>query len=426
MRVGLIRQDLSRVYLDDVENTSQRNFSSQPPGQSRYFEYPSNVSMTSVLNEWAFLSNPGTATGVFPLTLTGANNTLTAIVVSGGPTITMTIPTGTYTAAQLAVAMNAAFANAGLAQSLTAFVQGATSPHAGAIEVDTVAPGSSFVASFASVYAGVPQPPIGATSPQPPAPFVSALNSGPTAFMHLGGSLATALGLSTSAFSGVSVNFVESIGLGSPSGLYVNTGIAGQSGATASIVAGPSAGVYTVTGLTGMTANSTLHRLFITGTAGATNDGTYQIVKYNSATSVNIATPPGQVLTLPEGNNGAVNWNEDAVTFNVSYTQIGTLSTFANMVGYSATTPSGAFLALATALQNVVAPSLIETGPVLLSFAKGKLSILSATYFQPGYPPQSTTASPFGFDESAVQRLGYAQGPAVFITENDGVTAYTL
>jgi len=96
------------------------------------------------------------------------------------------------------------------------------------------------------------------------------------------------------------------------------------------------------------------------------------------------------------------------------------------MEGYSATAPTGAFLALATAIQNAIAPALIETGPVLLSFAKGKLSILSAAYFQPGYPPQSNTASPFGYDESAVQRLGYAQGPAVFITENDGITPYTL
>jgi hypothetical protein len=422
MRVGLIRQDLSRIYLDDVENTSQRNFSSQPPGQSRYFEYPSNLSMTSTLNEWAFLSNPGTVT-VIPV-ISGANNTLTAVVTSGGPTITMTIPPGTYTVAQLAVAVNATLANAGLAQSLVAFAQGATSPHPGALEIDTVAPGA-LPPSFASVYAGVPQPPIGSVSPTPPAPFVSPLNSGPTAYMQLGGTFQAALGLSASALSGVSVNFVESIGLGSPSGLYVNTGIAGQSGTAASITAGPSAGVYTVSGLTGMTVNSTLHRLFITG-SGSGNNGTYQIVKYVSPTSVLIATPPGQALTVPDANNPAVHWNEDAVTYNISIAQIGTLSTFANMVGYSLTTPSGAFLNLLNALQNVIAPGLIETGPVLLSFANGKLSILSATYFQPGYPPQSNTASPFGFDESAVQRLGYAQGPAVFITENDGMTPYTL
>jgi len=425
MRVGLIRPDLSRIYLDDVENTSQRNFSSQPPGQSRYFEFPSNTTLLSTLNQWAFLSVPGSA-AVFPLTLTGANNTLTAIVTSGGPTFTFVIATGAYTALQLAAAINAAFAAQGLSQSLVASVQPVTnSVHPGQIQIDTVAPGANTVPSFGTYYnQATSQPPIG-ISPSPPAPFVNPLNSGPTAFIHLGGTLATALGLATSAFSGMSVAFLASLGLGSPSGVYVNTGIAGQSGVVASIVAGPSPGVYTVTGLTGMTVNSTLHRLFITN-SGSGNNGTYQIVQYISATSVNIATPPGQVLTVPDANNGSIHWNEDAVTFNISYTQIGTLSTFASMEGYNATTPTGEFLALATAIQNAVAPSLVETGLVLLSFAKGKLSILSASYFQPGYPPQTPYQSPFGFNEGATARLGYAQGPAVFITENDGMTPYTL
>jgi hypothetical protein len=413
MRVGLIRQDLSRIYLDDVENTSQRNFSSQPPGQSRYFEFPSNATLTSVLNQYAFLSNPGNS-ATFPLTLTGANNTLTAIVQSGGPTITMTIATGTYTAAQLAVALNAAFAANGLAQSLVAIVQGSTDPHSGQIGINTVAPGASVTASFAATYAGVPQPPLG-VSPQPPAPFVSALNSGPTAYMHLGGTLATALGVSTSALTGLTV--AQLIGTSSNTGVYQFTAIAGQSGAAAAVASVGTNGTAVITGLTGMTANSTLHYLVLTGGSHAANDGTWQIVQYISATSVVIYNPAAVVDT-------ALSWTEDTVSFNISYAQIGALSTFANMTGYSASTPSGAFLVLAGAVQNAVAPQLIETGPVLLSFAKGKLSLLSASYFQPGYPAQTPYQSPFG--EGATVRLGYASGPAVFITEDDGHTAYTL
>lgn len=412
MRVGLIRQDLSRIYLDDVENTSQRNFSSQPAGQSRYFEFPSNAVLTSVLNQYAFLSVLGTG-AVFPLTLTGGNNTLDVKTTAAAATV-LTIPTGAYaTAAALAVAINAQLVSAGLLA--------VASSQGGQIQIDSLAPASPYVPSFAKAYT-LPSPPIGLSTE-----FVTVppLNSGPTAILQVTGTLATALGIAGTLFTGLPVASLISAGLGSPSGVYVLTGIAGQSGTAASIVAGPSAGIYTVTGLTGMTANSVLHSLFITG-SGSSNNGSYQIIEYNSATSVNIVAPAGQSLTVPDANNPAIHWNEDAITFNVSYTHIGTLSTFAVMEGYSPTTPTGSFLALATAIQNAIAPSLVETGPVLLSFANGKLSILQAAYFQPGYPPQSNTASPFGFDESAVQRLGYAQGPAVFITENDGTTAYTL
>ncbi len=409
MRVGIIRQDLASLHLDDIENTSQRNFSSQPPGQSRQIEYPSFNVLLSVLNQYAFLSNPGSG-ATFPLTLTGANNTLTAKASATGSVVTMTIATGAYSAAALATAINAAFA----ANSLLLVASVITGPQ---IQVDTVAPASPFVPSFATAYTMI-SPPLGRSVESP---FVPPLNSGPTAYMLLGGSLATALGLGTSALTGLPVNSLASIGLGSPSGVYSNTGIAGQSGTAASIIAGPTAGVYTVTGLTGMTANSVLHRLFITG-SGSSNNGTYQIVAYNSPTSVNIATPPGQALTVPDANNPAIHWNEDAVTFNISYTQIGTLSTFAHMEGYSATTPTGSFLALATGIQNAIAAQLIETGPVLLSFGLGKLSIMLASNFQPGLGVSS--AYPYG--EGAIQRLGYAAGPAVYITQDDGVTPYTI
>src|SRR5512135_2675532 len=414
MRVGLIRQDLARVYLDDVENTSQRNFSSEPPGQSRYFEYPSDTSLTSVLNQYAVLSNPGNS-AVFPLTITlGVNDTLTAIVQSGGPTITMVIAAGSYTAAQLATALNAAFAANGIAQSLTAFVQGSTNLHSGQIHIDTVAPGSAALASFAATYAGVPQPPLG-ISPQPPAPFVNPLNSGPTAFMHLGGTLATAPGLSTSPLTGLSISALRA-------GVYFYTTITGQTGSAASLVAGPVAGHYTVTGLTGMTVNSVLHVLTIGG-SGSGNNGTYQIVKYNSATSVDIAQISNTTaLTVPDASNGSLTWAEKTISFNISYATVGGLSTFADMTGYSATTPSGAYLTFWTALTNAIAPALIETGPTLLSFAKGKLAKLSSASFEPG----SGVSSQYPYGEGAPARLGSLTGAAVFITANDGSTPFTL
>jgi hypothetical protein len=408
MRVGLIRQDIARLYLDDVENTSQRAFSSSPPGQSRYFEPSSFNAALSVLNEWAFLSVLGSA-AVFPLTLTGANNTLTVKTTAAAGT-TMVIPTGAYTAAQLATAINAALAANGL--FAVAVVVG------GQIQMDSIAPGNR-PPSFASWYNSTTQPPLGLT-PNPPAPFVNPINSGPTAILQVTGTLAVALGIAGTLFTGLPVNSLLSVGTGSPSGVYVNTGVAGQSGVVASIVAGPG-GTYTVTGLTGMTANSVLHFLVITN-SGSSNNGTYQIVKFNSATSVNIVAPPGQSLTVPDANNGSVHWSEDTVSFNISYTQIGTLSTFTTMEGYSATTPTGAFLSLAQGIQNLIAPGLVETGPALMSFAVGKLNKLLSPSFQPG----SGVSSQYPFGEGAPQRLGSVTGPAVFITANDGVTPFTL
>jgi len=71
--------------------------------------------------------------------------------------------------------------------------------------------------------------------------------------------------------------------------------------------------------------------------------------------------------------------------------------------------------ACVTALQNLIAPSLVETGPVLLSFVYGKLSKLSAVTFQPGSPfPETET------------RLGYAATAAVAVVENDGNTPYSV
>jgi hypothetical protein len=56
MRVGLVRTDLNKIYLADLENRSQRCFSSEPPGQSRYLAYPSNSALEAALNTYAFLT----------------------------------------------------------------------------------------------------------------------------------------------------------------------------------------------------------------------------------------------------------------------------------------------------------------------------------------------------------------------------------
>lgn len=66
-------------------------------------------------------------------------------------------------------------------------------------------------------------------------------------------------------------------------------------------------------------------------------------------------------------------------------------------------------------LQNLIAPSLVETGPVLLSFVYGKLSKFSLTSYRPGSPYPETIA-----------RLGFAAAAAVACVDNDGVTPFSL
>jgi len=82
--------------------------------------------------------------------------------------------------------------------------------------------------------------------------------------------------------------------------------ITGQTGATASITTF-SAGVSTLTGLTGMTAQSIGRFLTVTGAASGGNNGTFLIVAFNSATSVDISNATG---VAPDANNGAISWTE--------------------------------------------------------------------------------------------------------------------
>jgi hypothetical protein len=52
MRVAIVRSDIGNLYLSDVENTSQRNFSSEPIGQSRYFKKPTDAALIAILTKY--------------------------------------------------------------------------------------------------------------------------------------------------------------------------------------------------------------------------------------------------------------------------------------------------------------------------------------------------------------------------------------
>lgn len=93
MRIGFTRTDIGSLYIDDIENRSQRNFSSEPRGQSRYYARATAAQLEAVLDAWAILS--ARATDVAATVDTSVNNTLrirqgaadawTVIVVTTGP-----------------------------------------------------------------------------------------------------------------------------------------------------------------------------------------------------------------------------------------------------------------------------------------------------------------------------------------------------
>lgn len=82
--------------------------------------------------------------------------------------------------------------------------------------------------------------------------------------------------------------------------------IAGQTGATATISAF-SGGVSTITGLTGMTAQSVGRFLTMSGAANSGNNGTFLIITFNSSSSVDISNTAG---VFPDANSGALSWTE--------------------------------------------------------------------------------------------------------------------
>lgn len=82
--------------------------------------------------------------------------------------------------------------------------------------------------------------------------------------------------------------------------------ITGQLGSSATISAF-SAGVSTITGLTGMTAQSVGRFLTMSGAANSGNNGSFLIITFNSTTSVDISNTVG---VFPDANSGALVWIE--------------------------------------------------------------------------------------------------------------------
>lgn len=88
-----------------------------------------------------------------------------------------------------------------------------------------------------------------------------------------------------------------------PTGLGQPTGVSG----TAAVISSKVSTTVTITGLTGMTANSVGRFLTFTGAASAGNNGTFIIASFISASSVTITNSAG---VAGDVNNGAISWVE--------------------------------------------------------------------------------------------------------------------
>ncbi len=114
MRIGIVRTDIARIYLSDVENASQRDFSSQPKGQSRYLVHPTDAQLQALLNKYAVSTLLGTNTSTF--NTTGSNGTKLNIKTTGSVYQQVTVRSGAaVTAAQIVSDLNSAFKSAGIA-----------------------------------------------------------------------------------------------------------------------------------------------------------------------------------------------------------------------------------------------------------------------------------------------------------------------
>jgi hypothetical protein len=168
MRVGIVRSDIQKIFLNDIESRSQRCFSKEPPGQTRYLHKPTDAELLAVLNGYANLTIRGSDTAA-TVDTTVANGTKLNIRTS--PTAAYTQVTVTSNAAlaktQIVTELNAAFTAAGL--GLVARISGTNQ-----LTIDTTSKGPN---AYVAVSAGSPS----------------------------AGALHTVLGLAAAATSGLSV-----------------------------------------------------------------------------------------------------------------------------------------------------------------------------------------------------------------------------
>lgn len=162
MRIGVIRSDVKKVYLADVENTSQRNFSSEPAGQSRNLAKPTDAQIESVLKKVGAVAvlgsnNSGTVD-------TSTNNTLRIRRASTSAYTVITVPAGASTTKDaIAASLAQSLASAGLGATATIsgtnqiviYSTGDNQGPEARLQIDTVANGSTLSTALGFNTSGV-------------------------------------------------------------------------------------------------------------------------------------------------------------------------------------------------------------------------------------------------------------------------------
>jgi hypothetical protein len=151
MRVGIVRNDLGPgIYIADVESRVQRNFSAEPPGQSRTYRKPTDTELSNALNTYGFLSILGTDAAAS--VDTSANFTLRIRASAGAPYSVIGVTSGLVTAkTTIRNDLNSYFSVNGLpfvasvtgANRLQINTTSADSGPAGYLQIDSVGGGST-------------------------------------------------------------------------------------------------------------------------------------------------------------------------------------------------------------------------------------------------------------------------------------------
>lgn len=135
MRVAIVRSDIQKIYLNDVESRVQRCFSREPPGQSRYFHKPTDAEFLAFLNAYSYVSVLGTDNLVAVDTTLG-NNVLHIRTSSAAAYTNITVTSNAALAkTQLVAELNAGFVAAGLA------LHASLAPTTNKVQIDSLTKG---------------------------------------------------------------------------------------------------------------------------------------------------------------------------------------------------------------------------------------------------------------------------------------------
>jgi hypothetical protein len=109
MLVVPVRTDLGSIYINDIENRAQRNFSSEPAGQSLYVSKATDAELQGVIESHGYVAIVGTNTSANVNTSGGAN-VLVISDTAGASGTSITVTSGAAVSkATIAADLNAGF-----------------------------------------------------------------------------------------------------------------------------------------------------------------------------------------------------------------------------------------------------------------------------------------------------------------------------